>query len=228
MKSSLILLSGGLDSALSLVLAKQNTEVRLALTFDYGQKAASQEIQAATQICKIYDIPHQILKIPDLMPDSHPFVNQNQSAPTLAIDELDNPDLTQKTAKAVWVPNRNGILINLAAGIAEANGIDLVVVGFNKEEAQTFPDNSEAYLESLNQAFQYSTQNCVQVASPTSHLNKSEMLAKILENDFDLTNLWSCYAAKEKMCGECESCQRFKRALQNNAQSDWINTLFMK
>ncbi len=225
---SLALLSGGLDSTAALLLAQKSSTIALALTFDYGQKSAAQEMRASQKICKTYGIPHQTLSIDFLKVANHPLFNATQRSPIVAENELDNPTVTQKSAQAVWVPNRNGVFINIAASLAEAQNIEQIVVGFNIEEAKTFPDNSESYIESLNKAFSYSTQNSVQVISPTVTLNKTQIVKKLTEIDFDFSLLWSCYAADVKMCGVCESCQRLKRALAQNQQNHWTLKLFVK
>lgn len=227
-KSSLVLLSGGLDSTAAMLLTKETLNVELALTFDYGQKSAAQELRASQKICKTYGIPHQTLSIDFLKVANHPLFNSNLKSPEPQPSELDNPIVTQKSAQAVWVPNRNGVFINIAASLAEAQNIDQIVVGFNIEEAKTFPDNSKSYIESLNKALSYSTQNSVQVISPTVTLNKSEIVKILTQQDFDFSLLWSCYASGEKMCGVCESCQRLKRALVQNQQNHWTLKLFMK
>lgn len=90
---------------------------------------------------------------------------------------------------------------------------DHVVVGFNKEEAQTFPDNYADYLKCFNTCFIFSTATHVRVQSYTLKMNKAEIvnLGKLLNVDF--RELWACYFVGNKICGECESCQRFLRAL---------------
>ena len=226
--SSLVLLSGGLDSTAALLLAKDISEVVLAITFDYGQKSAAAEIRAALKIAQNFQIPHQVLSVDFLKVSNHPLFNSQNSSPEVATQDLDNLTVTQKSAQAVWVPNRNGVFINIAASLAEAQNIKQIVVGFNIEEAATFPDNSEAYIQSLNTAFRFSTQNSVEVISPTVTLNKTEIVKKMTERAFDFSLLWSCYNTGEKMCGVCESCQRLKRALIQNQQNHWPLQLFVK
>lgn len=216
--NSMVLLSAGLDSTAALLHALDAGAVRLALTIDYGQKAARREISQAAKIAQKYGISHQVLKIDFLATESHPFFQTEIQNPELDATELDDPQVTQKSAKAVWVPNRNGVFLNVAAALAEAQNIDQVYVGFNKEEATTFPDNSEAYVESLNKAFSFSTQNSVQVVAPTIAMDKTQIVADLMARDFDLSLLWSCYYGDDEPCGKCESCQRLQRALTNNGR----------
>ena len=103
--------------------------------------------------------------------------------------------------------------INIAASYADALGIQYVVVGFNREEAATFPDNSAAYLAKANAALAYSTAVKTKLYCFTLPNNKTEIvrLAKKLKLDLRLT--FSCYEKGPAECGRCESCLRKRRAM---------------
>ncbi len=210
-------MSGGLDSCFALSQALTNCDVRLCLTFDYGQRSAQHEIRSAQEICAHYAIRHQVVSIPYFdKVSSHPFFNQNLNCPSPGIDNLDHKETVTNSAKTVWVPNRNGLFINLAAVFAESMVIDQIHVGFNAEEAATFPDNSEAYLKIVNQSLELSTLNKVKVVAPAITLVKSEILARLQKSAFPLQHIWSCYHNTDLMCGRCESCQRLKRAISQS------------
>ena len=215
--ASLVLLSGGLDSAHAFVRAHEETDVLFAITFDYGQRARLQEIASAKKICARFDVAHKVIEFPffrDLT--NHPLLNDQKDCPTLTNAQLDSPLHTQKSANAVWLPNRNGIFLSLGAAMAEISLADRLYVGFNAEEGATFPDNSHAFVLAMNKALEFSTQNQVQVVAPAVKLQKSDIVRELVEHDFDLSQIWSCYLGDEKMCGRCESCLRFKRALMAN------------
>lgn len=225
--SSVVLLSGGLDSLACFYWAQKQTDIVLGLTFDYGQKAAVAEIKAAQKICQRFDIKHKVIDltwVKDLTGSA--LISQSKPLPKVAFDDLDNPQVTQHSAKLVWVPNRNGLLINCAAAIAEDQLASQIFVGFNKEEAQTFSDNSKAFVKSVNQALELSTQEEVTLCAPFIENTKTEILAWLLENQIDLSVLWSCYLTGDRMCGACESCTRLKRALIQNQANQWLETLF--
>lgn len=216
MKSAVVLLSAGLDSTVNLLIAAKEHEIARVLTFDYGQRAARQEKQKAKEICKKYDLPHQIIELPFLAEVSKSALNQTTSPVPIGTDvQMDDPQTSAQTAKAVWVPNRNGIFLNIAAGVAEALGAEVIVPGFNKEEAQTFPDNSVEFLNATQAALKYSTQfPQVQVRCYTIDMDKKAIAAKgrELEAPFDL--MWPCYFDGTEICRQCESCQRFLRAVK--------------
>jgi 7-cyano-7-deazaguanine synthase len=124
--------------------------------------------------------------------------------------------MSNQTAQRVWVPNRNGILLNIAAGFAEGLSADAIVPGFNAEEAATFPDNSEAFMGALDSAFQFSTATGVKVICFSSALDKAEIVKKSISLKVPLKDLWPCYMDGLDICRSCESCQRFLRALERN------------
>lgn len=227
-KHSLVLLSGGLDSVYALHKAREESEVLFVITFDYGQRSAASEIRHAQKLCAKLSVAHKILELPffkELV--QHPLFDADTACPSPTNVDLDDHRASLESAKAVWVPNRNGIFLNVAAGLAEAARANFIYVGFNAEEAATFPDNSRGYVEAVNEAFAYSTSNRVEVRSPSQDMIKTEIVAELKHREFDFRNLWSCYLAGDKMCGRCESCARLKRALVANGMTEQNEGLFL-
>ena len=225
-RKSVVLLSGGLDSAVAFKKALDECEVAIALTFDYGQRAAKKEIAAAGAMAQRFDVPHEPILLPWLKDITKTaLVDKNAPLPELDPDSLDNADKSSASAKKVWVPNRNGVFINIAAAYCESIDAEILITGFNAEEAITFPDNSPAFISAANKALSYSTLKGVQVHSPTSDMNKDEIVRLGTQIDAPLDLVWSCYEGGEVMCGICESCMRLKRAL-DNAGSNLCKSLF--
>lgn len=221
---SIVLLSGGLDSTVAMAAAMQKSRISLAMTFDYGQRAARREVEAAAAIARYYGLSHRVLTV-DFLKEitTTSLLNQAESVPVLTADKLDDLNITRSSASAVWVPNRNGLFINIAAAFAESMGCTQVIVGFNAEEGTTFPDNTPAYMEAASLALSYSTQNGVKVISPTVHLTKVEMVSLARELEVPLSLIWSCYHGAAVMCGTCESCMRLQRALWQAGMSDAVS-----
>ncbi|MBI5779995.1 MAG: 7-cyano-7-deazaguanine synthase QueC [Planctomycetes bacterium] len=202
--NSIVLLSGGLDSTVSLALAiRKGLQVKLALTFDYGQKSAQQEIRSARFLCRKYHIKHQVFNLKWLGKLSrNPLTDKKQPVPKRMASHL------------VWIPNRNALFINIAAAFAEALGYKYIITGFNKEEAINFPDNSIPFINAVNKTLKYSTlKGNVKVVSFTAKMDKKQMTSQALKLGLPLNKLWSCYTGGlpagrhgKTPCGVCESC----------------------
>ncbi len=223
---SIALVSGGLDSLVSLAMARKDSDVVLALNFDYGQKAAARESKASEEIAKYYNIPYRQIKL-DWMSDITQTALVNKKMEIPKIDELmmeRQLEITQESAKAVWVPNRNGVFVNIAASFAETMKADLIIAGFNSEEAATFPDNSLQFVNYSNQLFRVSTLSKPKLISYMQSYNKSGIvnIGFTLKVPFNL--IYSCYNSSKtgKMCGGCESCSRLKRAFKKASKYDLI------
>jgi 7-cyano-7-deazaguanine synthase len=120
----------------------------------------------------------------------------------------------------VWIPNRNGVLLNVAAAFAESFDCTAVVTGFNRDEAVEFPDNSPEYVDAVNNGFQYSTRCGVRIVSNTLDLTKREVIRKGVELGVPLSVVWSCYRGGDRMCGTCASCRRLKAAIDSLPSDD--------
>ena len=223
---AIILLSAGLDSAVSLALSKDKYDISLALTFNYGQKSAQKEIFFSKKLSDYYNIKHKIINLDWLSEISASALNLKNNIPQIDMSELDNEEITQKSAKAVWVPNRNGLFINIAAAIAEAKEYSNIIIGANKEEGKTFKDNTSEFINAINVSLKNSTNNNVKVIAPLINYDKAQIVKFGIENDLPFKYIYSCYNDNEKHCGECESCKRLKRALDLNNRNDIIKEIF--
>ncbi|MBI3555103.1 MAG: 7-cyano-7-deazaguanine synthase [Deltaproteobacteria bacterium] len=218
MRNAVLLLSSGLDSAANLALAA-DFQVKLALTIDYGQKGAVREFEHAASLARHFGVEHQTFELRgflSLTGGRSALMGGQQIPAPESLLELDDLKAATRTAAAVWVPNRNGVMLSIAAALAESRDFDAVAVGFNAEEAVTFPDNTQAYMDSMSASFAYSTANKVKVVSATASLTKSEIVARLANRDFPFASLWSCYRGEARHCGRCESCQRLRRAFDTS------------
>lgn len=221
MNKSIILLSGGLDSLVSLGLKKEELNIELALTFDYGQKSADKEIFASSVICRHYNIKHQVIKLDWLKDITQTSLVSDKTIPTEV-----KPENYENSAKSVWVPNRNGLFLNIAASFADSYNYSHIIIGANKEEAQTFPDNTQEFIDALNREFEYSTQVQPKVVAPLINYNKNDIVMIALKSGIPLEMTMSCYQSGKGHCGICESCLRLKRALKENNDTKYTKILF--
>lgn len=217
MNRGIILLSGGLDSLVSLGIGKEKYNITLAITFDYGQKSAANEINTSKKICDFYKIEHKIIKLDWLKEITHTSIVSEKKLPQ---------KINKESAKAVWVPNRNGMFLNIAGAFADGENYDYIIIGANKEEAQTFPDNTKEFIDKINSEFEYSTMKHPKVVAPLINMNKNDIVKLALDNGIPLQYTRSCYGNAEKHCGKCESCKRLKNALIANNDKIYIKELF--
>lgn len=212
MKRAVVLLSSGLDSLTACSQAVQDYSVVRAITFDYGQRAARREIACARKIARHYKIPHSVIPLPWFPPlIQTALVNRKKKIPQLK----KATEGSLSTAAAVWVPNRNGVFLNIAAAYAESEKADVIITGFNAEEAKTFPDNTQAFCTTADTFFSYSTKNKVTVKNYFSKKKKAGIYALAKKNRAPLEYVWPCYEGGWRLCGHCESCVRFFTAKES-------------
>lgn len=221
MPKSILILSGGLDSTVSSWLAARETTPVLALTFDYGQRASRKEQEAARKTAQRLKVPHRTLALPwlkELTPTA--LVSTDAPLPRPKEKDLDDTLKGIESASQVWVPNRNGVFVNIGAAFAESLNAEIIVTGFNAEEGATFPDNSEPFVRAADEFFWYSTRKRVRTISFTLALHKPDIVRKAMELKIPLGDIWFCYEGGEFPCRVCESCMRGFRALREAGVPD--------
>jgi len=208
------LLSGGLDSVVATWAAHRQHQLVLSLTFNYGQRAAQRESQAARQIADKLSCAHHVIELPWLgQLGASALTDRQQPVPVVSEEELNNYQAAQQRARAVWVPNRNGIFLSISAAYCDALDCGGIVCGFNAEEATTFPDNSPQFIQAAENFFTYSTGRHLKVLAPTVDLTKTQIVQLGQELGAPLHLVWSCYLGGDQHCWQCESCLRLRRAL---------------
>lgn len=219
--SAVILLSGGLDSlvALDYVQKKSDIDVKLALTFDYGQKAVEKEIEASEKICRYYNIEHKTIRLDWLKEITRTALVSSDTIPTENLN-------TKESADAVWVPNRNALFLNIAACFCDSFGYKYLIYGANKDEGETFSDNTEMFRNEITKMFESSTLVQPRVLAPLINYGKDDIVKIGLYNSVPLELVWSCYESGINHCGKCESCKHLKKALIANHADKYVNILF--
>lgn len=202
-------MSGGLDSTVSATIAKKKTLPLFALTFDYGQRAARMEIRASRKISKALRIPHKTVQIPFFKTFKNISLLRSQKKPSIQ---------SLSRIRDVWVPNRNGLFINIAACYAEYHKVDLIVTGFNREEAEQFPDNTPQFIAAINHALMFSALRNVKVVSFVSDYTKTQINRLGVRYRAPLQHVYSCYLGRTTMCGKCASCRRLQKSMQHDVQ----------
>lgn len=217
MSSAIILLSGGLDSLVALDMISAKYDKIFALFFNYGQKAYKEELTAVKNIAKRYNIEFEEIRLPYL---------ENIAKNSLVDDDKTNfNDL-----KSVWVPNRNGLFLNIAASYCDSFEYDYIVFGANKEESKSFDDNKIGFIETINSSFTYSTQKHPEVVAPCADMTKTDLVNYIIDANLDFGLIKSCYQSientKKKHCAICMSCKLLYDAILNSKKPEIIKEIF--
>lgn len=210
-KKSIAVLSGGLDSTVSVAYLKDTHQIH-ALTFNYGQQCAEMEIKASKNICKSLGLKHTPLDLRWMAGLGQSALTSSEPVPEIRMDELDNKKICVESARKVWVPGRNIVFTAIATSFAEAEGAESIIVGWNLEEAETFPDNSKKFLNSFNNLLKVGALQNIEIKAPLIDLNKNEIVKFGAEINAPLNLSYSCYLGGKEHCGSCESCMRRKRA----------------
>lgn len=212
-KKAISVLSGGLDSTVSTSILAQDYEVH-AITFDYGQRSAKMEIKSSKAICDELDLKHTVIELPWLSGLGSSALTSDEDVPKLGVEQLDDKGVCDETARKVWVPGRNVVFTSIALSFAEAKGAEKIIVGWDLEEAATFPDNSKEFLDAFNQVLEIGSLENVQIEAPLIQMDKKEIVKMGEEIGAPMNISYSCYMGKKEHCGVCESCMRRKRAFK--------------
>ncbi|MBE6485395.1 MAG: 7-cyano-7-deazaguanine synthase QueC [Methanosphaera stadtmanae] len=207
-------LSGGLDCTVATSIYAKDYDLT-AITFNYGQQSLTQEIKHAKLICEELNMKHVVIDLPWLNEISNSTLTNNEDIPVIEETDLDNYEVTIETAKSVWVPARNTVFCSIALAYAESIGAEIIIVGWDYEEARTFPDNSKEYLNAFNETIKYGSFDDIEIKAPLIDMNKEDIVKKGEEVNAPMHLSYSCYVGKDKHCGTCESCKRRKRAFVN-------------
>ena len=213
MKKAISVLSGGLDCTVSTSVFTKDWEIH-AITFNYGQKAFKRELKAAKEICDEMGWTHEVIELPWLSKISTSSLNTAEEIPEVTFNDLDDIEKSSKTASSVWVPARNMVFTSIAISYAESIGAEKIIVGWDAEEAATFPDNSKEFLNAFNELIDVGSPENIKIEAPAIDLSKEEIVKLGVEVGAPMELSYSCYKGGDKHCGVCESCMRRKRAFR--------------
>lgn len=202
MKDSIIVLSGGMDS--TTLLHDRKKQIALAVTFDYGSKHNAREIECARINCEMLGIEHIVIPLE--------FMGKYFKS-SLLIGGADIPEghYADENMKSTVVPFRNGIMISVAAGLAESRGLKKVMLANHSGDHAIYPDCRPGFINAMSEAIRHGTYAGIEIDAPYTNLSKSDIarIGKRIGVDYNLT--YSCYKGGKKHCGKCGTCvERFE------------------
>jgi 7-cyano-7-deazaguanine synthase len=207
MKKAVILFSGGIDSTVMLAMALKRGVSCYAISFDYNQKHIN-ELKAATEIAKQYNIDHHILKI-----DPSAFKHSSLVSQTPVAKQRSLQEIARSGIPSTYVPARNTLFLAYAVGQAEIIGADEIHFGANALDQAPYVDCRPEYVERYQHLINIATKQAVegsppQLVTPLIQWTKVDIVRQglLLKAPLDLT--WSCYEPSPAgtPCGECDAC----------------------
>lgn len=204
MKDCVLILSGGMDS--TTLLYEMKERIALAVSFDYGSNHNAREIGYAKLHCCRLGIRHFVIKL-DFMRDYF------KSSLLDGADAIPEGNYADENMKSTVVPFRNGIMLAVAAGIAESEGLKYVMMANHGGDHAIYPDCRPEFVRAMSEATKAGTYPGIEVLAPYTNLTKADIARRGKQLGVDYSETWSCYKGGEKHCGKCGTCVERKEAL---------------
>ena len=210
-KDGLIVLSGGMDSVT--LLYEYQDSLALAVSFDYGSKHNAQELPFARLHCERLGIEHLTIPLS--------FIGQYfRSALLEGGGAIPKGSYDEENMAATVVPFRNGIMLSIAAGLAESRGLTKVYLANHFGDHAIYPDCRASFIRPMHEAILQGTSNAVEVTAPYIDISKGDIArhGKLLGINYAET--WSCYEGGDLQCGSCATCIERREAMQEAGIED--------
>lgn len=205
-KSAIVVLSGGMDSSVLIHKLLSEQYILKAVTFDYGQKHGSREIEAASKQANKLSLEHRTV---DLTSITQLF---GSSALTDSGIDIPSGHYTAESMKSTVVPNRNMIMLSVAAAWAIAEKYDFVAYAAHAGDHTIYPDCRPEFADAVSSALQLADWHKVSLLRPFVSITKSDICKLGAELGVDFSQTWSCYRGGQKHCGLCGTCVERKEA----------------
>ncbi|OYT29807.1 7-cyano-7-deazaguanine synthase QueC [Thermoplasmatales archaeon ex4572_165] len=223
-KRSVILISGGLDSAVTAFYAKQESSELYGLSFLYGQKH-NREIDSAKKIGIEAKLKDHVFFTLDLnqFGGSSLLKNSKETIPNnVSVEEIG------KEIPSTYVPARNTIFLSIALAYAETIDADFIFIGVTSEDYSGYPDCRPAFIDAFQNLINNATKKTIlgkniRLNTPLLKLSKDEIIKKGINLNVPFEKTWSCYQGKDKACGICDSCKLRLKGFKNAGLPDPIS-----
>jgi 7-cyano-7-deazaguanine synthase len=221
-RRAVVLLSGGLDSATTLAVARAESYECYALSFQYGQRHA-REIGSARQLAaSLGAVRHLTLRL-DL-----DAIGGSALTADIAVPKRRTPEAIASGVPVTYVPARNTIFLSHALGWAEVLGAEDIFIGVNVLDASGYPDCRPEYIAAFEHLAGLATRAGVEgrsrfrIHAPLIALSKAQIILRARELGVDLSLTWSCYAPEMdgRACGQCDACLLRKKGFAEAGLTD--------
>ena len=206
-----MVLSGGMDS--TSMLYDYRDEIALAVNFSYGSNHNERERDCARYNCLKLGI--------ELVEIDLGFMGRYFESSLLSgADAIPEGNYAEDNMRSTVVPFRNGIMLSVAAGLAESRGLSRVMIANHAGDHTIYPDCRPEFVEAMDAAVRAGTFADVCLFAPYTHLTKSEIARRGADAGLDFAHTYSCYKGGEKHCGRCGTCVERKEALALDGLTD--------
>lgn len=203
-KKAVILLSGGLDSATVLAMARAEGRTCYTMSFDYGQRHRA-ELQAAERVAhQLGVVEHKVIRM-DLA---------GIGGSALTDSTIDVPEELGEGIPVTYVPARNTLFLSLALGWAEVLDAQEIFIGVNAVDYSGYPDCRPEFIEAFERLANLATRAGVEgrpfsIRAPLQNLSKAQIISEGVRLGVDYAATVSCYQADDdgRACGKCDSCR---------------------
>ena len=211
MKDSVIVVSGGMDSIT--LLYEKKDEIALGISFDYGSNHNHNELPLAALHCQRLGIAHVVIPLG--------FMHQYFKSSLLESGaNIPDGSYDEDNMKSTVVPFRNGIMLAVAAGIAESNGLTKVLIANHGGDHTIYPDCRPEFIAAMDAAVESGTFANVHVVAPYTNISKADIARRGSSLGIDYAETWSCYKGGDVHCGTCGTCVERKEALREAGITD--------
>lgn len=203
MKDSLLILSGGLDS--TTMLYDYADSIALAVTFLYGSNHNKREAAFAKYHCEMLGIEHIEINLA--------FMGKYFKSSLLeGAEAIPEGNYDEENMKSTVVPFRNGIMLSVAAGLAESRGLKKVMMANHSGDHTIYPDCRPEFAEAMGKAISLGTYAGLELVAPYTMFSKADITKRGAKLGIDYTKTYSCYKGGEIHCGVCGTCRERKEA----------------
>jgi 7-cyano-7-deazaguanine synthase len=203
MKKAVVLVSGGMDSAVTLALAREQGFACYALSVSYGQRHSA-ELEAATELAKIQGAIEHKTVVVDLRSIGGSALTADMAVPEAASSGI----------PVTYVPARNTIMLSVALGWAEVLGSDDLFCGVNAVDYSGYPDCRPEFIAAFERLAALATKAGVEghgfrVHAPLMRMSKADIVREGVRLGIDFSRTVSCYQADNagRACGRCDACR---------------------
>ncbi|MDR4503388.1 MAG: 7-cyano-7-deazaguanine synthase QueC [Candidatus Scalindua sp.] len=215
---AIVLLSGGLDSCVTLAIAAKEYKVAL-LHIQYSQRTQSRESLAFHEIADYYHVPEDKILVTRL---DHLKKIGGSSLTDIHLP-IDN-DTAESVVPNTYVPFRNTLMLSIAVSWAEVIKAEKIFIGAVEQDSPNYPDCRKEYYDTFNKLVEVGTMPSthIKVVTPLIGMKKSEIVKMGIELSAPLPLTWSCYKNNDLACGKCQSCTLRLRAFEDAGYRDKI------